>query len=66
MAEIASTISAFSTTSLRKILLLTVILLCSPAFFSQDLPKQKPGKKMIEVLNADDGIDEIEKTTGKD
>ena len=65
MAEIASTVSVFSSPSLRKILLLTGILFCSPAFFSQDLPKQKPGKKMIEVLNADDGIDEIEKYTGK-
>jgi len=65
MAEIASLVSVFSSHSLRKILLLTGILFCSPAFFSQDLPKQKPGKKMIEVLNADDGIDEIEKKTGK-
>jgi lipopolysaccharide export system protein LptA len=65
MAEIASMVSVFSSSPLRKILLLTGILLSSPAFFSQDLPKQKPGKKMIEVLNADDGIDEIEKTSGK-
>jgi lipopolysaccharide export system protein LptA len=65
MAEIASMVSVFSSSPLRKILLLTGILLSSPAFFSQDLPKQKPGKKMIEVLNADDGIDEIEKKTGK-
>ncbi len=65
MAEIASMVSVFPSHLLRKILFITGILLCSPAFFSQDLPKQKPGKKMIEVLNADDGIDEIEKATGK-
>lgn len=64
MAEIASMISSFSF-SFRKILLFAGILVCSPAFFSQDLPKQKPGKKMIEILHADDGIDEIEKLTGK-
>ncbi len=65
MVEITSSISVFSSPSLRKILLFVVILLFSPVFFSQDLPKQKPGKKMIEVIHADDGYDEIEKSTGK-
>jgi lipopolysaccharide assembly outer membrane protein LptD (OstA) len=65
MAEIAPMISVFFSPSLRKILLFAGILLCSRAFFSQDLPKQKPGKKIIEILHADDGFDEIEKHTGK-
>jgi lipopolysaccharide export system protein LptA len=65
MVEITSLIPDYLNSGLKKILLFAVILLCSPDFFSQDLPRQKPGKKMIKVLNADLGIDEIEKLTGK-
>jgi len=65
MVEITSLIPYNVYPWLKKILLVAVILLCSPDFFSQELPRQKPGKKMIKVLNADLGIDEIEKLTGK-
>lgn len=65
MVEIASVTSTHSSFALKRILIFTVILLCSPVFFSQNLTKQKPGKKMIEVLYAEEGIDEIEKITGK-
>jgi lipopolysaccharide export system protein LptA len=65
MAEIASMISVFNSPSLRKTLFFAAVFLFSPVFFSQDLPKQKPGKKMIEIIHADDGFDEIEKQTGK-
>lgn len=66
MAEIASLKIWFSSGFFRKSLLLAGIILISQSFFSQDLPRQqKPGKKMIEVLNADEGIDEIEKSTGR-
>lgn len=65
MAEIAPMISGFFSPSFRKILLFAGTLLCSPAFLSQDLPKQRPGKKMIEILHADDGFDQVEKHTEK-
>jgi len=65
MVEITSLVSEYIVPRFKRLLLLAGILLCSPAFFSQDLPQQKPGKKMIKVLNADIGIDEIEKHTGK-
>ncbi len=65
MAEIASMISVFSSPSLRKILLFTGILYCSLSLSGQNTPQPKPGKRMIEVIHADDGFDEIEKQTGK-
>jgi len=65
MVEIKLMISSLFLPIFRKTFLSAVILFSSVAFFSQDLPQQKPGKRMIEVLNADEGIDEIEKTTGK-
>jgi len=66
MAEVTALKSSSYSDLFRKIIILTGIFLISQSFFSQDLPKeQKPGKKMIEVLNADEGIDEIEKSTEK-
>ena len=65
MVEIVSMISSFFILSFRKLILSAGILFCSAVFFSQDLPQQKPGKRMIEVLNADEGIDEAERNTGK-
>lgn len=66
MAEVTALKSSSYSNLFRKIIILTGIFLISQSFFSQDLPKeQKPGKKMIEVLNADEGIDEIEKSTEK-
>jgi len=60
MAEVTALKSSSYSDLFRKIIILTGIFLISQSFFSQDLPKeQKPGKKMIEVLNADEGIDEI-------
>jgi lipopolysaccharide export system protein LptA len=65
MVEIISVKFHDLSSRLKKPLLTAVILLLSPVFLCQDLPKQKPGKKMIEILHADDGYDEIEEETGK-
>ena len=66
MAEIASLISFFLHLALRKILTFgRYPVLFSGLSSARICQQQKPGKKMIEVLNADEGIDEIEKTTGK-
>jgi len=65
MVEIASLISIIFPVTPRKTILLAGILIWSPAFFSQDIQQQKPGKRMIEVLHADGGFEEIEKRTGK-
>lgn len=65
MVEIASMISSLFSVSNRKIVFFTAVLFWSPPFFSQDLTQQKPGKKMIEILHADGGFEEIEKRSGK-
>ena len=65
MVEIALMIYSLFSFTFRKTILTAFILAFSAAFFSQDLPQQKPGKRMIEVLNADEGIDEVEKHSGK-
>lgn len=65
MVEIKSMIYLHFSSAYRKTLLFAGILFWSQTFFSQDLPQQKPGKRMIEVLNADEGIEEIEKNSGK-
>ena len=66
MAEITALKSSPYSGFLRKFLLVSGIMLISGSFFSQELPRQqKPGKKMIEVLNADEGIDEVERVTGR-
>jgi len=65
MVEIASLIFTIIPLRPRKTILLASILIWSPAFFSQDIPQQKPGKRMIEVLHADGGFEEIEKKSGR-
>jgi lipopolysaccharide export system protein LptA len=65
MAEIASMIFSLSSFTIRKLLLFIAILFYSSGLFCQTLPKQKPGKRMVEIIHADEGIDEIEKHTGR-
>jgi len=66
MAEITALKSSSYSGLFKYTVLLVGIILISRSFFSQDLPKQqKPGKRMIEVLHTDEGIDDIEKSTGR-
>ncbi len=66
MAEIESGAYPVYLNEFRKILIISGLLLLSPVLFGQNIPAQpKPGKRMIEVLHADSGIDAIEKITGK-
>jgi lipopolysaccharide export system protein LptA len=65
MVEIASMISFLSSSSFKKTLLLAGLLYCSMSLSGQNIPQQKPGKRMIEILHADLGLDGIEKKTGK-
>jgi lipopolysaccharide export system protein LptA len=65
MAEIASMIFTNRSHIFKKLLFSAGILCCSSALFSQNTPQPKPGKRMVEVIHADEGIDEIEKLTGK-
>lgn len=65
MVEIGSIIFSSFSPAVRKTILFIGIIFWSPIFFSQELPQQKPGKKMIEVLHADGGFEEIEKKSGK-
>ena len=66
MVEIASGIYPVYSNGFRKILILSGILLLSVRLSGQNLPAQpKPGKRMIEVLHADEGTDQVEKLTGK-
>ncbi len=50
---------------IRRVLFVLGVFLCSSGLYSQIIPQPKPGKRMVEVKHADDGIDEIEKTSGK-
>jgi lipopolysaccharide export system protein LptA len=65
MAEIKSEISL---KILYKIIFFTAGILYLLFFISlpaQEVSQQKPGKRMIEVLNADEGIDLVDPRTGK-
>lgn len=65
MAEIASFISSLYKFTFKKILLFAGIIYCSLWLTGQNTPQVKPGKRMIEVINADEGIDEVELRTGR-
>jgi lipopolysaccharide export system protein LptA len=65
MAEIASMIHLIKSIISKKILLITGILYISTGLFGQNVLQPKPGKRIIEILHADDYYDEIEKSTGK-
>jgi lipopolysaccharide export system protein LptA len=65
MAEIVSIIHLIKSIISKKILLFTGILYISSGLFGQNVPQSKPGKRIIEILHADDYFDEIEKSTGK-
>jgi len=65
MAKIASMISFLFSLPFKKILLFAGILSCSSGLLGQDDPQPKPGKRMIEVINADIGIDEIDQRSGR-
>jgi len=65
MVEITSMISSINSIIFKKILLFTGILYISTGLVGQNIPQPKPGKRIIEILHADDLYDEIEKSTGK-
>lgn len=65
MVEIASMILSLNSLIFRKLLPFAGLLCCSVSLIGQITPQQKPGKTMIEILHADDGIEETEKNTGK-
>lgn len=49
----------------RSTILALAILGSFPGLFSADLQSAKEGKKKIEVIHSNEGIDEVEKATGK-
>jgi lipopolysaccharide export system protein LptA len=65
MAEIASIAHLFKSFISKKILLFIGILYISAGLSGQNVPQPKPGKRIIEILHADDLFDEIEKSTGR-
>jgi lipopolysaccharide export system protein LptA len=65
MVEITPMIFSLNSLTFRKLLLFVGFLYFSLSLFGQDVPQPKPGKKMIEILHADNGIEETEKNTGK-
>jgi lipopolysaccharide export system protein LptA len=66
MVEITSMIFSLNSLIFKKLLLFAGFLSCSVYLFCQDVPQQKPGKTMIEILHADNGIQETEKNSGKE
>ncbi|MGB8491973.1 MAG: OstA-like protein [Bacteroidales bacterium] len=65
MAEIESFDLSNVSLTIRYTLFATTLFLSFSVLDSQEVPLQKPGKTMIEVLHADEGYDEVEKLTGK-
>src|SRR5512139_1409698 len=49
----------------RNLISVLTFLLVSQSFCPQETPQSRPGKRKIEVLHSSEGIDEIEKSTGK-
>jgi lipopolysaccharide export system protein LptA len=66
MVEIASKIFSLNLLIFKKMLLSAWFLSCLVNLFCQNVPQQKPGKTMIEIIHADNGIQETEKNTGKE
>jgi lipopolysaccharide export system protein LptA len=65
MVKITFLCNLYNYPATRNLLLVFLIISLSQGLFGQNIPASKTGKKKIEVIHSNEGIDEIERATGK-